>query len=293
MIVQSPQIIGSPLILRPQYPEQVIIRDVIIDGEGERAVDIEYPEAASVIQPTVYMQNVTVRGRWTQPWRLKNCWNARLIDCNAIFHSASVGEQQQPLTAAATIGFDLQNSMDVQLIRPMVNGYDTSIRVYDSNLGGEGEGLHIHGGWLMNTNTGIKFEGFGSGGWMTPHVVIDGGIHIAHNQYGIFGQKYSGVQITNANIYGQFWSQWPVGIYLEDCWNIKLGNHHWFNRFPPDLPPVGTGIILSRCRDATLVGNTVDGKLAGSLVVTADCQRIHVGDTNRFIPPVFRLDGGL
>lgn len=276
-------IIGGPIRYDAQnITETVVLRDVIIDGAGDCAIEFNFPQAWSSIWPTLIMQNVIVRGRWRKALRLTNGWNANIIDCYAAFHATGNAELAEPMEA--DIAFDLYNSMDVQMVRPRVNGYKTGIYVKDLDNNGHAEGLHVHGGWLMNVDVGIEADGFGSGGWPTPHLVVDGGVHIAHNKYGVWAKKYTGVQVTDCNIYGTHWSGWPLGVVVEDCWDVRLSNHHWINRHP-EQAPAGCGIVVNRSKNVLVNNNTVNGALAGSLVVV-NSERVTQTD-NCFIPPVF------
>lgn len=273
MPVEALRLETAPIILRPtNILDTIVIRDLILDGAGDVAIDIEYPSALSSIWPTVMLQNVTVRGRWRTAFRLHNCWNATLIDCYAAWHAQDGGELEHP--TEAVYGFDVGNSMDVQLVRPRVNGYQTAVRVRDLDLDGHGEGFHLHGGWLMNVDFGVKAEGFGSGGWPTPHLCIDGAPHIAANVVGIDVRKYFDVKICNVNSYGTHWSSYPLGVYLEDCRTVTLrDNTFWQNKNRLD----GVAIAMNRVHQGHVEGSTVEPSWTAAYVIGPECRKVRFG----------------
>jgi hypothetical protein len=259
----------GPVRFRPEsIRETFVLEHAVIEGasEDEYAVDIEYPHADSSIWPTVYMRNVTLCGRWWKPLRLVNCWNARLIDVTVAWHALG-GELDHPV---AEIGIDCYNSMDVHVIRPMINGYKVGVRSRDLDWGGHAEGLHVEGGYIMNVDVGVRLEGFGSGGGPTPHAYIGGGIHIMHHVAGVEATRYRGVQVMGANLYPSVTAVWPFGISLTECMEVRLGNVHWMNKSPA-APKNGAAILLDRCDDVTLDGNVVGEGFAGSYVILPEC----------------------
>jgi hypothetical protein len=266
-----PEILTHPIAVKPtNILEPYVLRDVIVDGEGDVAIDIEYPPALSYLWPTVLLENVTIRGHWRVGIRLKHCWNATLMN---VFVSGRVTEDTLRWPTME-VGIDCGNSMDVHILNPRVTCAEIGVRVQDIDLDGHGEGFHLHNGFLMNVGTGVKLEGFGSGGWPTPVAHVTG-THIAHNRVGIDARKYFAVHLSDVNFYGSEFSSYPLGLYAEDCRTLHVrDNEFWQNKPQPD----GCAMAFTRCTKVRLRDNVVEPSYLADLVIDPGCTKVEYAE---------------
>lgn len=271
--------VSGPLVFRPKLGEQIVLRDLVIDGSGPIALDIEFPRVESYLWPMVTLNNVTVRGDWTVGIKLRNCWNSTLTNCyvSGLITDSTVAKPKME------IGIDCGNSMDVHVIRPRVTSAQIGVRVLDEDLGGHGEGFHAEGGWLMHCSTGVRLEGFGSGGWPTPVAHVRN-MHIFHLVHGVFATKYCGVHITANDFCGSHLAAFPTGVYMADGCTESFVTE---NRFWRTGPKAGAGIVLDATGRTLVVGNVVSPALSVGGVITPSCQVSEFG--NSWGAPLYNL----
>lgn len=258
VFMRAPTVIGGPIVLRPQsLLETFIIEDVIIDGEGDYAIDIRYPHAPSHLLPTVILNRVVVRCQG-EGWRrglyyFENCWNGRAIDCwgTGVINGQTIA---QPITP---VGIDCGNSMDFHVIRPNITSCAVGVRVCDTNESGEGEGFHCESGWLMHNYVSVHLKGYGSGGWPTPAAWVKN-MHMCHIHQGVLAERYSGVHVESNDIYASHVSQFAWGAYFIDCTDVIYSNNrHWSNHGHPN-----DGAFVGVRSHITASGNRVNPSIA-------------------------------
>lgn len=267
--------------LRDDLLKPVVIRDIIIDGAGDIALDVAFPPTHSYLWPTVTIENVVIRGDWRIGIRLENCWNAKLTN---VYVTGLVTEEtiRRP---KMEVGIDCGNSMDVHVINPNVNGAQIAVRVRDLDLAGHGEGFHVEGGWLMNVGTGVKLEGFGSGGWPTPLAHVHR-CHIAHLDVGIDVRKYFAVHLSDNNLYGTEFSHYPLAVYAEDCRTLHVrDNEFWQNKHGRS----GCAMAFTRCTQIRLRDNVVEPNWLADCVIDPGCTKVVDGGNEWELPRVFDL----
>jgi len=240
----------EPIVLRPQsLNHKVVIRNVMIDGAGDAAIDIQYPSAGSWLWPTVKMDMVDIRGDWHTLVRLRNAWNTRIYDVMA----TGLITEETVSNPKCEVGFDLGGSM----CSHVVNSFVTSAKV--GVLAVDAEGIRILGGEYMHVNQGIFLVGQRQtrGRWGTPHAVIRD-THINALHHAILAVSTDGMHIIDNDLYQHHMSPGYHGVYLIDCEDAKIGNRYWSNQ----VERKGQAIVLVNSRRTLLDGNNTDSHLS-------------------------------
>lgn len=257
--MSSSSVALSHVPLRIEQPDFLIpdvLRDQLIDIHTPAAVglDVDYThDPGSVIDPSIKIDYVNIRGPLACGIRLRNAWNASLVDCFV----NGVRDQQthaQLTNATMRAGIDCGGSMDVHVVRPRITCARTGIYVEDTHLGGQGEGVHVSQGWIMHAVDGVHLNGFGSGGWPTPNAWVSQ-THLCITGHGLRAYRWSGIHITDNDFYGSQLDSLPWGIYLAECRDVVISqNRFWHNR------PVGMfagAIVLDNCHNVVIDNDNV------------------------------------
>jgi hypothetical protein len=269
---------SQPLFVSGDAP--VVLRDHLFDGQGECAVDLRWPLRGSHHWPTAVLDNVVVQGQgWRNGVRLANAWNAKLQ--NVTVQGPIVQNFLQPEMG---IGIDCGTSMDVHITNPNIVHASVGVQVIDPDQNGHAEGFHLTDGWLQHTITGIKLLGLGSGGWPTTCAVVRGP-HIAYLMHGMWVENYSGLIISEANLYASPQLPDHIGIYLKNCWHVTINACHFWRNQPN---AAGTAIYLDGCHNVVIQGCTAANTLARHVLCLNGCTNVRLG-ANGFIPERVQL----
>jgi len=273
--VRSLRTIHYPQVIVRDILDPFIIEDIYVstDDVCEAAVDIRLPHADSWLNPTVYVKRLHIRAPNAQiGLRVTNGWNAVLEDVNVTGGAEMTTAQLREATMR--IGIDLGNSMDANLVRPHVTYARTGVRVYDSNMGGEGEGCHIFDGWLMHVGTAVDFQGFGSGGWPTPNGWVQN-MHLCFTEFGVKATRYCGLHVSNNDFYASQFADQPWGVYCADsCGDLIFSdNRFWDNRPPGDFYG---GYVLDGCDIVDIRGGIMNPCVGLGAWVTANSRRVRL-----------------
>lgn len=258
--------------VRSDFAEPVVYRDLIIETHepADCGLSLMYVhDPGSVVYLAGKLDAVAVRGPFATGMRLRHAWNTTIVDP---FINGVLDQQTHEQLQAATMrrGIDCGGSMDVHIARPRITCARTGIYVEDTHLGGQGEGFHCDGGWVMHAVTGIELNGFGSGGWWTPNAWISR-MHFCVTGLGVRGHRWSGVHIRDNDFYGSQLDSYPWGIYLTECSDVIIqANRFWHNR-----PQKFMGaIVLDNCHRVQIQGNLLSPGITIALHATASCTGI-------------------
>lgn len=257
---------STGIVRRPNsVAEQILIADTEIAGEGEWAIDIEYPPVASWVLQTVTIRNVTIRGKWSKGLiRLRHCWNARLTDVMAMGETTheTIGRPVMP------VGFDLGGSMDVHINGCTVTCAQDGVRSED------GEGLHVLGGFYMHCLRSFHLIGDPTrrGRWGSPVARIEPS-HTVYIEHGVLAVDYGGLTI-GGDIYQSPHAQFGWGAYLVRCEDAKIGARFWYNQ--PTRR--GGAIVLDACKGTLVSGNRVSDSMQIGLIEFDNCTGTVIGD---------------
>lgn len=256
---------SAPIVVRPSsVAEPVLIRDVTIAGQGDYAIDIEYPPVDSWVWPTATLENVTIRGTWRKGLvRLRHCWNARLTNVLAAGRITleTIAAPETP------VGFDLGGSMDVHVTNCCVTCTQDGLRTEDA------EGLHVVGGYYMHCRRGFHLLGDPTrrGRWGTPVATIRPS-HVVYLEHGVLASDYGGITI-DGDFYESPHARYGWAVYLVRCEDTRIAVRCWFNQ--PDRR--GGAIVLSGCKTTTIAGTRVSDSMDLGLIELEDCTGTTVG----------------
>lgn len=82
-MLETPTVSGPIVRACPDYGHcRLVIENITIEpsGPGQTAIDLSWPEAFSVAEPTVIIRNVTIRPGFAHGIVLRNAWNAVIRD---------------------------------------------------------------------------------------------------------------------------------------------------------------------------------------------------------------------
>lgn len=275
--------VAGPQLFERQYGEVVDLQNLVITGSGDTALTIIFPDAPSVVWPTVNLRNIVVLGEWKRAYRFVNCWNGRAQDLFAL--GPQQGLSDGIVNGLDSIAFDVGGSMDFYLTNCCANYYGVGVRFEDTHLVGQAEGCRVNGGWLMNVRAGVEFWGFGSGGWPTPLGYVNN-VHIAATQHCLRAHNYCGLHFTDNDLYGAHYAATPTGAYLTFCKESYLtSNRVWDNK-----GGFMAGFVLDNCEDCVITGGGVSRECTVGAVLTPSTINIRAGNVN-WGAPVYNLSG--